>query len=143
MHESLNFAGLHQLPILFVCENNSLAVTTPIEQRRANDSSISTLAYCHGVRASTHCGQDIKTVYDVAREAVACVRAGDGPRFLEFNTERERVHCGIEHEYRLVKDPLRRVNIDDHDIMVEIAEAFEFAKNSPAPKAPEEFVYAK
>jgi len=146
MHESLNFAALHQLPILFVCENNELAVTTPIEKRRLGDSDIVSLAWCHGIRGSKHDGQDLQSVYSYTKEAIDRIRFGEGPRFLEFTTERERVHCGIEHEYKLIKDPINKVLPAmlewEKTIQSEIEEAFKFAKNSPIILNPEKFLYA-
>ena len=91
--ESINFAVLHRLPVLFVCENNLYACYTRLSTRQA-DRSI------HGVAAACGCktmlvdGNDALAVFDAASRAVADLRAGSHPVFLECSTYRLREHCG-------------------------------------------------
>ncbi len=91
--ESINFAVLHRLPVLFVCENNLYACYTRLSTRQA-DRSI------HGVAASCGCntmsldGNDVLAVYDAARSAVSDLRNGSTPYFIECATYRIREHCG-------------------------------------------------
>src|SRR2546422_10886241 len=93
-HETLNFASLRKLPLLFVCENNLYATNTHIRDRQAQ-----TEIYRHaerfgipGVRAD---GNDVLAVYEHAQTAVARARRGEGPSLLEFQTYRILEHCGI------------------------------------------------
>ena len=92
--ETLNFAALKRLPALFVCEDNLYSTTTPKRERRPEGTSLSALAVAHGLRAECGDGNDVLSVLDTARAAVARIRAGGGPQFLEFSTYRWLEHCG-------------------------------------------------
>ncbi|TAN51783.1 MAG: thiamine pyrophosphate-dependent dehydrogenase E1 component subunit alpha [Methylococcaceae bacterium] len=93
-YESLNFAALRCLPVLFVCENNLYSVYSPLAVRQPSQRSIAGMAAAIGVAAATCDGNDALACYDQLREAVAHIRRGNGPRFLEFATYRWREHCG-------------------------------------------------
>ncbi|MDD5328408.1 MAG: thiamine pyrophosphate-dependent dehydrogenase E1 component subunit alpha [Sulfuricella sp.] len=99
VHESINFAVLHKLPVLFVCENNLYACYTRLSDRQP-DRPIHGIAAAHGCRAVTAEGNDVEAVYAATRAAVASLRAGGAPVFLECPTYRWREHCGP--------------NLDDH-----------------------------
>ena len=129
--EAFNFAVLHKLPVLFVCSNNGLAVTTPLKDRQAN-RGLSNLAAAYGLGYDVGTSSNVEDISAIARESVRLARVGK-PQFLEFRTERQRVHCGIEHEYTLTNDPLEGYNTDESEITQEIEAAFEFARQSPAP----------
>lgn len=131
-HEAMNFASLHKLPIVFVCSNNALAVTTELKDRQ-NNRGLTALASAHGLGYEFCCSFDVEYVSEVAKGAIERARQGK-PQFLEFITERERVHCGVEHEHVLQNDCLKGYTVDESDIEREIAEAFEFARQSPEPK---------
>jgi pyruvate dehydrogenase E1 component alpha subunit len=90
-HESLNLAALWQLPVLFVCENNLYAMGTALE-RSESETHIVRKAQSYGVEAEAVDGMDVIAVEVAARRAVAAVRAGEGPRFLECQTYRFRAH---------------------------------------------------
>ena len=159
MHESLNFAALYRLPVLFVCENNSFSVYTPLNERQPK-RAIHAVARAHGWGAWTADGNDVEAVLTVTREAVARARAGEGPQFLEFDTYRWREHCGPnfddELDYRSREEiaagkqrcPVARTRtklIDERiignaqldaleqEIAREIEGAFRFAFESPVP----------
>jgi len=159
VHESLNFAALHKLPILFICENNSFSVYTRIEERQPR-RPIHVVAQAHGWDAWHSDGNDVEAVNAIAIEAACRARAGNGPQFLEFDTYRWREHCGpnfddelnyrSEHEITAGKagDPLLRSRskllqdgaVSDgeldklkEEITDEIDSAFEFALSSPVP----------
>lgn len=149
-HESMNFAALHSLPVLFVCENNLYSVYTPLDQRQPNRSRV-TLAQAHGWYGDKGDGNKPLEVYRKTVKALEYVRAGKGPAFLEFDTYRWREHCGpnydnalgyrTEEEFKIwqKRDPLKnaRTFITDRvrkTIDAEISEAFEFAKRSPFAK---------
>lgn len=131
MHESFNFATLHRLPIAFVCEHNNLAVTTPIQDRQ-NNRGLHTIAASHGLGWTNCNGQDVDAVSKAALVVIELARQGK-PQFLQCFTERQRVHCGIEHEYTLQNDPLFGYTTDESEITREIEDAFEFAIQSPVP----------
>jgi TPP-dependent pyruvate/acetoin dehydrogenase alpha subunit len=93
-HESVNFAAVHGLPVLFVCENNLYSVNSPLEVRQPANRTIIQLAAGHGIRTSRHDGQEVETVYAAASEAIARIRKEGSPALLEFLTYRWLEHCG-------------------------------------------------
>jgi pyruvate dehydrogenase E1 component alpha subunit len=90
-HESLNLAALWQLPVLFVCENNLYAMGTALE-RSESETQIFRKAESYRMPAVSVDGMDVIAVEATARAALAEVRAGGGPRFLECRTYRFRAH---------------------------------------------------
>lgn len=94
VHESLNFAALKELPILFACENNLYSVYSPLEVRQPPQRSISDLAAGHGVKTVQADGNNAQEVYDKACAAVHDLRQGQGPVFMELPTYRWLEHCG-------------------------------------------------
>jgi len=94
VHESLNFAVLKKLPILFACENNLYSVYSPLEVRQPPQRSISDLAAGHGVKTVQADGNDAQEVYGKACAAVQDLRQGAGPVFMELPTYRWLEHCG-------------------------------------------------
>lgn len=93
VYESINFAALHSLPVLFVCENNLYACYTRLSTRQP-DRSIHAVAAACGCKAMTVDGNDALAVFDAANSAVADLRAGSHPVFLECPTYRWLEHCG-------------------------------------------------
>ena len=93
-HESLNFAALKKLPVIFACENNLYSVYSPMEVRQPDGRPIVELAKAHGIPSFAVDGNDVETVYAVTQDAVARARAGEGPTFIEMATYRWREHCG-------------------------------------------------
>ena len=96
--ESVNFAALKRLPVVFVCENNLYSVYSPPEVRFHPDRDRVALAKAHGIAAGKGDGNDVEQVLAMTGEAVAAVRAGSGPAFLEFDTYRWREHCGPNYD---------------------------------------------
>jgi TPP-dependent pyruvate/acetoin dehydrogenase alpha subunit len=92
-YESLNFAALRQLPVLFVCEDNGYSNVMPREAHSAHD--IVSLAATF-MPAVTVDGTDALAMYAAAGDAVAAIRAGGGPRFLHCKTKRWMKHQGHE-----------------------------------------------
>jgi len=90
-HESLNLAELWQLPVLFVCENNLYAMGTALE-RSESETDIYRKAASYRIPAVALDGMDVIAVEAAARQAIAEIRAGGGPRFLECRTYRFRAH---------------------------------------------------
>ncbi|WP_269853321.1 thiamine pyrophosphate-dependent dehydrogenase E1 component subunit alpha [Streptomyces sp. RPT161] len=93
-HESLNFAALHRLPVVFVCENNQYSIASPLSARQPAGTSIWQRALGYGMAASRIDGNDVFAVHEAARGAVEAARAGHGPHLLELDTYRWREHVG-------------------------------------------------
>jgi pyruvate dehydrogenase E1 component alpha subunit len=93
VHETLNFAALQGLPLVFVCENNEYAVMTKMDDRQPN-RSISAVAEAHGIRTAQGDGNNVLEVAALAERAIGNARKGEGPQFLEFLTHRWPEHCG-------------------------------------------------
>lgn len=93
MHETLNFAVLKQLPLLFICENNQYSVMTPLAERQPK-RDIYKIAAAHGLTTLSGDGNRVDEVYRLAQTAVTNARNGLGPQFLELHTHRWPEHCG-------------------------------------------------
>lgn len=93
LYESLNFAALKKLPIIFVCENNLYSTHLPIRECRPNND-IYKIGSVYGIESHKSDGNDVLSVYAAAKEAVRKCRQGKGPVFLEFSTYRMRGHVG-------------------------------------------------
>jgi TPP-dependent pyruvate/acetoin dehydrogenase alpha subunit len=100
LHESMNFAALHQLPVLFVCENNDFSVYTKLELRQPK-RPIYKIAEAHSIQSQKADGNDIELVHKISSDAVAEIRNGSGPQFLEFSAYRWREHCGPDFDDHL------------------------------------------
>jgi pyruvate dehydrogenase E1 component alpha subunit len=97
--ESLNFAALHKLPILFVCENNGYAIHEPIEKRWAVRDLVAKVQ-AFGVPASRINDGDVVAIRAATLTAVAPMRTGArGPSFIECMTYRWREHVGPNADF--------------------------------------------
>ncbi|HTT12556.1 MAG TPA: pyruvate dehydrogenase (acetyl-transferring) E1 component subunit alpha [Burkholderiaceae bacterium] len=96
-HESMNLAQLWRLPVVFFCENNLYAMGTAIE-RSESDTDLCEKARSYRMRAESVDGMDVLAVRDATRDAVAYVRSGAGPMFVEFRTYRFRAHSMFDPE---------------------------------------------
>src|SRR3989338_3221839 len=94
LYESLNFAALKKLPILFVCENNLYSTHMPIRECRPLAAPIHEIAKPFGISSSSVDGNDVLAVYESAKNAIEHCRRGNGPVFLEALTYRFRGHVG-------------------------------------------------
>jgi pyruvate dehydrogenase E1 component alpha subunit len=90
-HESLNLAALWRLPVVFLCENNLYAMGTALD-RSESETRISVKAESSRIPSEVVDGMDVLAVNEATRRAVDAVRAGHGPRLLEFQTYRYRAH---------------------------------------------------
>ena len=86
-HEALNFAGVQQLPIIFICENNQYAYSVPIEKSMAIDD-VADRARGYGFDGVAINGNDVLAVYQATQGALARARGGDGPTLIECKTYR-------------------------------------------------------
>ncbi len=165
-YESANFAALRKLPVLFVCENNCYSVYSHLHVRQPNGRKIYKMVEAIGVPSAIVDGNNPQAVYQAAEAAVARMRKGEGPFFLELTTYRWREHCGpnydndigyrTEEEFQAWKkrDPItsfeqkllaecvldiRTIKQMENEIHAEIQAAFNFAENSPYPGPEEAF----
>lgn len=97
--ESLNLAALWKLPVLFVCENNLYANSTPASLALPVPD-VAPRARALGIPGEVVDGQDVLAVYDAAGRAVARARDGQGPTLLEMKTYRFEGHCGVAGEHQ-------------------------------------------
>ena len=95
LHESMNIASIWKLPVLFVCENNRYAESTPFEYAVAG-GSIANRAAGYDMPGVLVDGQSALDMFEVGKEAVARARAGDGPTLIEAQTYRYQGHFGAD-----------------------------------------------
>jgi pyruvate dehydrogenase E1 component alpha subunit len=159
MAESLNFAALKKVPVIYFCENNFYSVQSPLVTRQP-PRDIRAWAEAHGMPAVAVDGVNVLAVRHAVADAVARARAGDGPTFIEAPVYRYRAHGGAGDDsksgYRDEAERLAWETVDplhlfaefltrgslldepvaqemEREIAAEIAEAFEFALASPNP----------
>jgi pyruvate dehydrogenase E1 component alpha subunit/2-oxoisovalerate dehydrogenase E1 component alpha subunit len=102
-HAGLNFAGVFQVPAVFVCENNQWAISTPVRLQTVSKSlAVKGLAY--GIPSVRVDGNDVFAVYATVKEAVDRARAGGGPAFIECLTYRMGAHSSSDDPTRY-RDP--------------------------------------
>ena len=114
-HEGANFAGVHKLPVIFMCENNKYAISVPVEKQLACEN-VSDRAIGYGMPGFTVDGNDPLEVYNVVKEAVERARCGEGPTLIETISYRLTPHSSDDDDrsYRAqdevaeakTKDPL-------------------------------------
>jgi 2-oxoisovalerate dehydrogenase E1 component len=156
-HEGLNMAGIWDLPALFICENNMYATEVPFAYA-ARNIEVAQRAASYGIPGMAVDGNDVLAVYAVAGEAVRRARSGGGPTLIECKTYRTRPHAeGMrDGSYRTAeevetwkgRDPIRLLQTTltteglasenellaiEAEVQALIADAYEFAKNSPYP----------
>ena len=94
-HEGVNLAAVLHVPVVFICNNNQFAYSTPLE-RQTRVPDIAARAAGYGIPGVTVDGNDVVAVYEAARNAVAGARRGEGPSLIECKTMRIRGHS--EHD---------------------------------------------
>ncbi len=97
-HESMNFASLRKLPVVFVCENNFYATNSPLSARQPHDQ-IYKRAEGYAMPGLQANGNDVLEVYGKAKWAVDRARRGEGPTLLECRTYRWKGHVGPDCDY--------------------------------------------
>ncbi len=102
-HEALNFAGVYQLPAIFVCQNNHWAISLPRAKQTAS-KTLAQKALAYGIPGIQVDGNDVLAVYVAAREAVERARAGGGPTLIEAVTYRMSVHTTADDPKRYRSD---------------------------------------
>lgn len=156
-HEALNMASVWKLPVVFVCENNGYGMSTSTKRSTAVEN-IADRAAAYNMPGVIVDGNNLSDVAEAAHEAIERARRGEGPTLIENKTYRLRGHSKSDrNRYRTKeeiedwatnRDPIARFEtdlktyglIDDAEIETirtnvekEIADAIEFAKNSPSP----------
>ena len=98
-HEGLNFAAVHRLPVVFVCENNGYAISVPLRLQAAN-AAIADRAAGYGMPGVAVDGTDVPACFEAARAAVARARAGEGPTLIEARIWRINSHTSEDNQSR-------------------------------------------
>lgn len=106
-HESMNLAALWSLPLLFVCENNLYSMGTPLALAEA-ETDIARKARCYHMPGEAVDGMDPMAVEAAARRAVAAIRGGGGPFFLECRTYRFRAHSMFDAQLYRPREEVER-----------------------------------
>lgn len=153
-YESVNFAIIHSLPILFICENNLYSVYSGLEVRQPVDRKIHKMVRAMGISAQHGNGNDVEEVARKVKHAKTMILKSGGPQFLEFDTYRWREHCGPNFDNNIgyreeseflkwkKKDPLKNFYSENSQkyidrkidtISQEIDDAHQFADDSKFP----------
>lgn len=159
LYEAMNMAGVWKLPVIFLCENNQYALSTPAHTVTSGVIAERAAGFgMQGVRVEA--GQDVLAVYEAVSEAVARARNGEGPTLVEvvtyrFNEHSEGLRIGTdyrdsdEREEWLKKDPIvlfrnyliqnslftaEELDQLDADVLAEVDEAVRFTDESPYPE---------
>ncbi|MEC1647699.1 3-methyl-2-oxobutanoate dehydrogenase subunit alpha [Bacillus halotolerans] len=168
-HEGANFAAVHKLPVIFMCENNKYAISVPYDKQVACEN-ISDRAVGYGMPGVTVNGNDPLEVYQAVKEARERARRGEGPTLIETISYRLTPHSSDDDDssYRgreeveeakksdplftyqaylkeigLLTEEIEQTMLDE--IMAIINEATDEAENAPyaAPESALDYVYAK
>ena len=116
-HEAMNFAGIHKLPVLFICENNGFAISVPLRLQMGIESEAARAA-AYGFPGVSVDGRNIFAVYEATREAAASIRSGGGPVLLELVVDRLLPHTSDDDhtKYRSAMDILEMQGRDPLDL---------------------------
>jgi len=156
-HESMNFAALKRLPIIFICENNLYSIHSRQLDRQLL-SNICDRARTYGMPAERIEENDVLRIYQLVKQAVYDIRSGEGPRFFECMTYRWKEHVGPNDDFHAgyrsrseaqswqEADQVNRIGnllepnvrqVIEAEVEAEIQEAFEEAEASPFPEPAE------
>ena len=169
VHEACNFAGIHNLPVIFFCENNRYAISVPIERQIAIDN-VADRAAAYGFPGVIVDGTDVLAVYQVVKAAADRARRGEGPTLVEAKVYRFQPHTSDDDDrayrhpdevkawkdrdpLRLFEDRLRTLGVLDDDsvarIRAEIRREVDAATDAadaaplPDPATFDRYVYAE
>lgn len=164
VYESICFAQIKKLPIVFVCENNLYSIATPLDRREPNvdiSSKFKTILPVEKID-----GNDVMLVYGIAETAVRMARSGEGPRLLECMTYRVRDHHnvgdGVDGRFRTMQElekwkescpieklkkkilqeklaSIEELNKIEQNIQQEVDDAFAYARGGNCPDKAELF----
>ncbi len=102
-HEGMNFAGVYQAPVIFLCQNNQWAISVP-RSRQTHSKTIAQKALAYGIPGIQVDGNDVLAVYAATKEAVERARSGGGPSLIECVTYRLMMHTTADDPKRYRKD---------------------------------------
>jgi pyruvate dehydrogenase E1 component alpha subunit len=102
-HEAMNFAGVYQVPLIFVCQNNQWAISIP-RAKQTRSATIAQKAVAYGMPGIQVDGNDVLAVYSAVGEAVARARSGGGPTLVECITYRMMMHTTADDPRRYRSD---------------------------------------
>ena len=165
-YESLNFAALKKLPILFVCENNLYSVYSSLDVRQSKKRSLQKICTSMGVESTKVDLSNVYKIYKIVKKYVDKIRSGGGPVLIEFMTYRYKEHCGPNNDDNLGyrdkseidkwknRDPIpiyenfliknKKIKRDliikiEKNINSKVKTAFEFAENAEFPSKEKAF----
>jgi pyruvate dehydrogenase E1 component alpha subunit len=102
-HEGMNYAGVFQLPVIFVCQNNQWAISVP-RSKQTRSKTLAQKAIAYGFPGIQVDGNDVLAVYAAAKEAADRARSGEGPTLIECVTYRVRMHTTADDPKRYRKE---------------------------------------
>ena len=166
-YESINFAILKKLPVIFICENNLYSVYSPLSVRQPKGRKISKMVKGLGAKTFEADGNNIIESFNILKKITKQVMQGKGPIFIEFSTYRWLEHCGpnydnsigyrSENEFKRwkTKDPITayikflqrrkiknlkfKIKDINSKINLEVKKAFNYAESSKCPKQSEAY----
>lgn len=113
VHEAMNFAGVHNLPVIFVCENNGYAISVPLDRQVAG-GSVAARAAGYGMPGIEVDGGDVLACYAAAKEAHERARRGEGPTLIEAKVVRLTSHSS-DDDQRRYRDPSEVEHLKEQD----------------------------
>ena len=119
VHEAMNFAGVHKLPVIFVCENNGYAISVPLE-KQVGGLSVAARAQGYGFPGVLVDGDDPLACYAAAKEAHDRARRGEGPTLIEARVVRLTSHSS-DDDQRRYRDPAEVEALKQQDPLVGFA----------------------
>ena len=99
VHEAMNFAGVHKLPVVFVCENNGYAISVPLD-KQVGGGKVAIRAQGYGFPGVTVDGTDVLACYEAGRDAIERARRGEGPTLIEAMVVRLTSHSSDDDQRR-------------------------------------------
>jgi TPP-dependent pyruvate/acetoin dehydrogenase alpha subunit len=167
--ESLDFAKLHNLRVLFVCEDNQYSVYSNKEKRQSKERNLSKISKSFGLKSIHLKDHDLLKVYNSSKKLINYIRKKSEPCLLKVDTFRELEHCGPFNDdhllyrnnkdvrfwkkncqvkkYKKILTKFKNLKIEkiEKEIQNEIDHAFKFAEDSKFPKKNllKKFIYKK
>ena len=160
-YESINFAALHNLPVLFVCENNFYSVYSSLNKRQPKKRKLFNVAESLGVKGISLDGNNVEEIYLKSKKIIKSVQQTNHPFFIELSTYRFLEHCGpnndddleyrpsseilfwkkkcpiVKYTKKLLKEKVlnsKKLDKIYNEINLEINKSFKFAQKSKFPK---------
>ena len=105
-HEALNFSAIHQLPVIFVVQNNGLAISVPVQEQTAGGSIVDVVRGYHGMCVEELDGTDYPVLADAMEKAVARARKGEGPTLLMAHVPRIAAHSNSDNPKKYLEESI-------------------------------------